>query len=173
MELRAKVAVTLLLCLVLTGLVFAGTVGKMSGFVLTKRLGLHCREWRFPLSEPPWERSQMSEGKYFILNVPAGRYDLKAKIIGYAPVELKNMNVSVDLTSKADFQLSSKVLDIGETQIVLAERPMIIKDQTASLKLVSKEEVQQMPTRGYQDVVGLVSRCCRQLQEPADVEPAR
>ncbi len=166
MELRAKVAVTLLLFLAMPGLVFGGTVGKISGICTDKETGAPLPGVAVSITGTTMGALSDAEGKYFILNVPAGRYDLKAMIIGYAPVELKDMNVSVDLTSKADFQLSSKVLDIGESQVVIAERPMIIKDQTASLKLISREEVQQLPTRGYQDVVGLSAGVVANYKSP-------
>lgn len=155
MEFRAKVAVTLLLLLAMTGFLFGGTVGKISGVCSDKETGAPLPGVAVSIAGTTMGALSDTEGKYFILNVPAGIYDLKATIIGYAPVELKSVTVSVDLTSNADFQLSSKVLDIGQTQVVMAERPMVIKDKTASLKLISREEVQQLPTRGYQDVVGL------------------
>ena len=166
MELRAKVAVTLLLFLAMPSLVFGGTVGKISGTCTDKETGAPLPGVAVSITGTTMGALSDAEGKYFILNVPAGRYDLKANIIGYAPVELKDMNVSVDLTSKADFQLSSKVLDIGQVQVVIAERPMVIKDQTASLKLISREEVQQMPTRGYQDVVGLSAGVVANYKSP-------
>ena len=166
MKLRAKVAVTLLLFLAMPGLVFGGTVGKISGICADKETGAPLPGVAVSITGTTMGALSDAEGKYFILNVPAGRYDLKAMIIGYAPVELKDMNVSVDLTSKADFQLSSKVLDIGQSQVVIAERPMVIKDQTASLKLISREEVQQLPTRGYQDVVGLSAGVVANYKSP-------
>jgi len=166
LKLRAKIAVTLLLFLAMPSLILGGTVGKISGLCTDKETGAPLPGVAVAISGTTMGALSDAEGKYFILNVPAGRYDLKAMIIGYAPVELKDMNVSVDLTSKADFQLSSKVLDIGQAQVVIAERPMIIKDQTASLKLISREEVQQLPTRGYQDVVGLSAGVVANYKSP-------
>jgi outer membrane receptor protein involved in Fe transport len=163
---RAKVAVTLLLFLAMPGLIFGGTVGKISGICADKETGAPLPGVAVSITGTTMGALSDAEGKYFILNVPAGRYDLRAMIIGYAPVELKNMNVSIDLTSQADFQLSSKVLDIGQTQIVIAERPMIVKDQTASLKLISREDIQQLPTRGYQDIVGLSAGVVANYKSP-------
>jgi outer membrane receptor protein involved in Fe transport len=166
LKLISKVAVALLLFLAMPSLIFGGTVGKISGLCTDKETGAPLPGVAVAITGTTMGALSDAEGKYFILNVPAGRYDLKAMIIGYAPVELKGMNVSVDLTSEADFPLSSKVLDIGVAQVVNAERPMIIKDQTASLKLISREEIQQLPTRGYQDVVGLSAGVVANYKSP-------
>ncbi len=166
MELRSKLVATLFLVLVLSGMVFAATVGKISGRCTDKDTGSPLPGVAVSIKGTTMGALTDAEGKYFILNVPAGQYDLVANIIGYAPVELQSLRVSVDLTSNADFQLSSKVLNIGETQIVIAERPMIIKDQTASLKIVTSDQVQQLPTRGYQDVVGLNAGVVANYKQP-------
>ncbi len=157
MKLKPKVALVLFLVLALCSLSMAATVGKISGKVTDKETGAPLPGVAVTINGTTMGALTDVEGKYFILNVPVGTYTLKAEIIGYAPVEVQGLAVSVDLTSTADIQLSSKVLDIGETQIVIAERPLVILDQTKSLKIVSGEEIQQLPTRGYTDVVGLSS----------------
>ncbi|MCK4857820.1 MAG: TonB-dependent receptor, partial [candidate division Zixibacteria bacterium] len=98
-----------------------------------------------------------ADGRYFILNIPVGEYAIRAELIGYAPVEVQNLSVSNDLTTYTDIQMTSKVIDIGQVQTVIAERPLVIMDQTASLRVVDKEEIQRLPTRGYQDIVALSS----------------
>jgi outer membrane receptor protein involved in Fe transport len=95
------------------------------------------------------------EGRYTILNVPVAEYTLRAELIGYAPVEVRNVNINANLTTYVDIEMTSEVLDIGEAQVVVAERPLVIMDQTQSMRVVESEEVQQMPTRGYLDVVSL------------------
>lgn len=164
--LKPRLALILLLALSLYGLILAGTTGKISGVVTDKETGAPLPGVAVSIAGTTMGALTDVAGKYFILNVPAGIYDIRAEIIGYAPVELKGLNVSVDLTANADLQVSSKVLDIGQTQIVTAERPMIIRDQTSSLKLVSKDEVRQMPTRGYQDVVGLSAGVVANYKQP-------
>lgn len=166
MKFKPKLALILLLTLSVCGMIFAGTTGKISGVVTDKETGTPLPGVAVSIVGTTMGALSDLEGKYFILNVPAGMYDLRAQIIGYAPMELKGVSVSVDLTANADLQLSSTVLDIGQTQIVTAERPMIIKDQTASLRVVSKDQIQQMPTRGYQDVVGLSAGVVANYKSP-------
>ncbi len=154
MNLKPKVALILILVLALFAFAQAATVGKISGKVTDKETGSALPGVAVSIAGTSMGALTDMEGKYFILNVPVGSYTLKAELIGYAPVELQGLGVSVDLTSLADFQMSSKTLT-GELQVVIAERPLIILDQTKSLKIVSGDEIQQLPTRGYTDVVGL------------------
>ncbi len=154
MNLKPKVALILILVLALCAFAQAATVGKISGKVTDKETGSALPGVAVTITGTSMGALSDVEGKFFILNVPVGLYTLKAELIGYAPVELQGLNVSVDLTTNADFQLSSKSLT-GDVQVVIAERPLIILDQTKSLKIVSGDEIQQLPTRGYTDVVGL------------------
>ena len=154
MNLKPKVALILILVLALCAFAQAATVGKISGKVTDKETGSALPGVAVTITGTSMGALSDVEGKFFILNVPVGLYTLKAELIGYAPVELQGLNVSVDLTTNADFQLSSKALT-GDVQVVIAERPLIILDQTKSLKIVSGDEIQQLPTRGYTDVVGL------------------
>ncbi len=155
MILKPRTSLVLLLVLLLSTTGFAATVGKIVGVVTDKETGEPIPGVAVQITGTTMGALTDVDGKYFILNVPVGEYTLRAEQIGYAPVEMQEVKVSVDLTTTAEFQLSSQVLDIGETQIVTAERPLVLKDQTQSLTIKTQEEVQNLPTRGYQDVVGL------------------
>ncbi len=157
MILKPRITLILFLVLVMSTAGFAATVGKISGTVTNKETGEPLPGVAVQIVGTSMGALTDVDGKYFILNVPVDVYTLKAQQIGFAPVEMQGVKVSVDLTTTADFQLSSKVLDIGQTQIVTAERPLIIKDQTQSLDIKTAQEVQNLPTRGYQDVVGLTA----------------
>lgn len=45
------------------------------------------------------------DGDYVILNVPPGTYTLRCTYVGYQTATLRNVKVSVDLTTRADFKL--------------------------------------------------------------------
>ena len=136
---------------------FAVNYGKISGTVVDRETGEGLPTVAVQVAGTSMGALTDIDGKYMILNVPVGSYDIKAELVGYQAVEKQGVVVSVDLTTYLDFDLTSKAIDVGEVQVVQAERPLIIKDQTATLKLVSGEEIQNMPTSGYQDVVGLSS----------------
>jgi len=100
-------------------------------------------------------------GKYIILNVPVGTYTLKFTAVGYAELEVSNVGVSADLATYQDHDLSSKATDLGKTIQVRAERPMVIKDKTTTINVVSREELLALPTRGFEQVVGIQNSVVR------------
>ncbi len=94
------------------------------------------------------------DGNYTILNIPPGTYVLKASILGYNPVTVKNVNVQTDLTTRQDFALSETVLEVKEV-VVTAERPMVQKDLTASTAIVNAEAIQALPVREFTQLINL------------------
>lgn len=133
----------------------AGTTGKISGVVTDKETGEPLPGVAVSIVGMTIGSLTDVDGNYDILNVPVGDYSLKAQLVGYNSVEATDLAVHVDLTTTYDFQLVSLAVESGKVITVRAERPLIIQDQTASLEVVTKDEIQQMPTRGYQDIVGL------------------
>ena len=89
-----------------------------------------------------------AEGRFAILNVPAGTYDVKCSFIGYRDVVIKGIKVLPDLTTEIDFALAAQALEADVLEVV-AVRPLVQKDNTSSLRLVTSEELEYMPIRGY------------------------
>jgi len=134
--------------------VFAGTSGKLSGTIVSEETGEPLPGVAVSIVGTVLGGLTNEDGEYFILNVPVGTYVVKASLIGYAPVEIANVRVSVDLTTYNDITLSKKALELGKTIRVTSQRPLIIKDKTATIKIIETEDIENMPTRGYQDIVG-------------------
>lgn len=133
---------------------WAGTTGKLAGVVTDKSSGQPIPGAAVSIVGTTWGALTDEEGRFVILNIPPGTYILRAAIVGYTPVEVSNVGVSVDLTTVQDFSVGSEAVELG-TVSVTAERPMVQQDRTSSMRIVGAEAVQNMPTRGYQDVVGL------------------
>jgi len=156
--LRSKFIIFLLLIMALTSItpeVAAGTRGKIAGHVKDASTGDPLPGVNVIIVGTTLGAATNEKGNYFILNVPAGVYSLTASMIGYKRVTYSNIKVSIDLTTTADFELSSEVLDLGEALEIVAERPMIQKDITSSQAYVSSEEIKQLPVENVQDVLKL------------------
>lgn len=94
-------------------------------------------------------------GNYVILNVPPGTYQLKASMIGYRAVVMNNVQVSVDLTTRIDFQLKEEAVELGDEIVVVAERPMIVVDQTSTAAVISTEQLESLPIERFEEAVTL------------------
>jgi outer membrane receptor protein involved in Fe transport len=105
------------------------------------------------------------DGRYLILNVPGGEtYTLRLSSVGYATLEVSNVVVSANLASYQDHALSSRATDIGTTIQVIAETPMVIPDKVSSVQIVKAEELLALPTRGFEEVVGIQTGVVASIQ---------
>ena len=93
------------------------------------------------------------EGKYFIINIPPGVYDVTGSYIGHQSLEQKGIVVKLDLTSNVDFELSPQAIE-GEAVSVVAERPLVEKSLTSSRASISAVEINNtLPVTDLQDLV--------------------
>ena len=92
-------------------------------------------------------------GEYFILNVPPGTYKVKASIIGYKSIIKTGVEVSINHTTEIDFKMEETVIELDESVVVTAERPLVEKDLTSSRHFVSAEEIAVRPTTQFTEVL--------------------
>lgn len=95
------------------------------------------------------------EGNYSIIGVPPGTYSLKASAIGYNAVTVQDVRVSIDLTTKIDFQLRETSIELGEEIVVVATKPLVTKDLTSSTSIVGADDIQALPVTEFQEVLEL------------------
>ena len=95
------------------------------------------------------------DGYYSILNIPPGAYEVKASAIGYNSTVVKNVRVSIDLTTKLDLALTETSVSLGEDVVVIATKPLIQKDLTASTSVVGDDFIKELPVTDLGDVLAL------------------
>ncbi len=93
-------------------------------------------------------------GEYVILSVPPGTYTVKVTYIGYAQVSISNIGVNASLTTTQNYQMSSSAVQVQGVEIV-AERPLIQRNTTNTIRIQSQADVQVLPFRGVQNIVAL------------------
>jgi outer membrane receptor protein involved in Fe transport len=160
------VAILAFSVLVMVAVVQAGTTGKISGVVIDQGTGQPIAGAFVQVVGTSLSARADANGRYVILNVPVGRHTLVASVLGeqavlpetelllFQPIEVQDLKVSVDLNTEQDITLSSKPVEMG-TIVVIAERPVVIKDRTASLRIVESDQIQGLPTRGYREILAL------------------
>ena len=135
-------------------LLFSGTTGKITGNVIDQSNGeplIGCNVW---IEGTDLGAATDLEGNFYILNIPPGNYTLRASMIGYSTVRMTNIEVSVDLTTTADFSLPTEAI-VGEEVIVVAERALITKDLTASTSIVNSSMLEALPITEIADALEL------------------
>jgi hypothetical protein len=96
-----------------------------------------------------------AEGDYVIINVPPGRYNLRATMMGYKTTEVTELLVTVGVSTNQTFALETTVLDVGEVVTVTAERDIIQRDVTATQQSYTIEEMERMAVSTTSDILAL------------------
>ena len=93
-------------------------------------------------------------GEFIIMNLDAGTFSVKASYLGYQSITVTNIRVNTDLTTEIDFQLPAEEISVGTVTIV-AQKPLIKKDATSSIRNVTGEDISNLPVRGVTNIIGL------------------
>ena len=148
----SKVGASVLLLLV-PYLLFGGTTGKIAGVVKDATTGEPLPGVNIIIEGTMMGASTGVDGYYYIINVPPGRYNLKAMMIGYTPVIQQQVLVQVDHTVEINFSMSPTTIELGKEVTIVAERPIVQKDVTSGRSIVTSEEIREMPVESFTDVL--------------------
>ncbi len=93
-------------------------------------------------------------GDYVILSVPPGVITLKVSYIGYAGTTISNVRVNANVTTTQNCELTSGDIQVKTVEVV-AERPIIQRNTTNTLRLTTSEDIKNLPIRGATDILAL------------------
>jgi outer membrane receptor protein involved in Fe transport len=144
----------LLFVALLPVIISAGTTGKLTGKVTDKKTGEALPFVNITLEGTTIGAASDLDGRYVILNIPPGKYNVKIQYIGYQTVVIENVQISIDLTTVQDAQLVDTAFDIG-TIVVQGNVDRIQKDVTSSQARVTADEIKNLPVAEINDVLQL------------------
>jgi outer membrane cobalamin receptor len=142
----------IMLLVAFSSLVQAGTTGKIAGIITDKETGERLPGVAVTIVGTTMGAAADQNGQYFILNVVPGTYTLRAQLIGYAPMQVDNVSVLLDLTTTIDFALVPQAVEVtGVT--VTAERPIFEPDLTSTTHIITSAEMIHMPVSSTDGIV--------------------
>ncbi len=144
----------LLILFFLSTIAIAGNTGKISGKVTDSKNKEGLVGVNILLVGTSMGAVTDIEGNFSIIGVPPGTYSLRASLIGYNSTTVSNIGVNIDLTTRQDFVLSESAVEVKEVLIV-AERPLVQKDMTASTSIMNKELISSLAVTNVSDVIQL------------------
>ena len=137
-------------------MLFAGVTGKLVGTVTDASTGEALIGVNVVLKGTVLGAASDKNGDYFILNISAGSYTASASYIGYKTTSVTDVRMNADRTTTVNFSLEISAVE-GEEVIVEAERPVIVRDQTATTVTIEKEDFENMPINSYADIIDNVA----------------
>ena len=146
---------TLLLWICISGsFLIAGTTGKITGLVRDASTGEPLIGANIIIERTSIGAATDVDGRYIILNIPPGVYDVKSMMIGYTSVRMVGIKISIDVTTTLHFQLQPSVLEFDEVNITV-ERKIVRKDLTSTLSIVDNDAIAEMPVEEFEDILAL------------------
>lgn len=127
-----------LLILLFSSLLFAGN-GKIAGVVKDNQ-GKPVPGAIVMLSGTKLGGFADVDGRYFVLNVPPGRYDVTVSAVGYSKKTIQGVSVSSDLTTDLNLTINEAAVEV-EGIVVEAERKLVDKTLTSTRTTISSEEL--------------------------------
>jgi outer membrane receptor protein involved in Fe transport len=141
--------------LLLHGITEAQSVGKVSGVVTDITNGEPLIGCNVVIVGTKLGAATDVNGYYFILNIPPGKYEIQASMIGFQTVVQRDVIVDAGRTTTASFRLGSSAL-VQHEVIVEAVRPEIEPEKTSTSAIIRSEDVQDVAgMRDISDVLTL------------------
>ncbi|MBW1802483.1 MAG: carboxypeptidase-like regulatory domain-containing protein, partial [Deltaproteobacteria bacterium] len=137
---RQRIFILILCLLITSSLVMAGTDGKIAGLITDESTGEPLIGVNIILEGTIMGGVTNNDGQYFILNIPSGVYSVTARMMGYAQVTMTDVQVRIDQTTTLNFVLGMEVI-AGQTVTIVAERPVVELDLTASKEVISNQPI--------------------------------
>jgi hypothetical protein len=94
-------------------------------------------------------------GHYFINNIPAGTIAMRVALIGHRPIELRNLRVLAGQTITQDFVLEPATVQLQELTTVIAENPLVPRDEVTTKQRVNGEFADELPIDRLRGVLAL------------------
>jgi hypothetical protein len=93
-----------------------------------------------------------AQGRYLVLNVPAGTYTVRVTMIGFATTQ-QEVTVTAGGTATADFQLTETALALEELVVTGTAAEVRAKEVGNSLDAVTSREIENVPVRNTEDIL--------------------
>ncbi len=144
----------ILLVLVLPSIPLIAQSGKIAGFVHDARTGEPIVGANVIVEGTRVGAATDVNGYYVIVSVPPGQFAMRVTSLGYAPAVVIDVVVNIDLTTSIDVRLVEEAIQVGEITVV-AERPVVRQDLSASTANIQIEEINRLPVATLSDAVAL------------------
>ncbi|MDD8017931.1 MAG: TonB-dependent receptor, partial [Bacteroidota bacterium] len=152
---KVRIALLFFLALIPCALTFSGSTGKIAGVVKDSQTGEPLVGANIVLEGTTMGAAADLDGYYVILNVQPGKYNLIVSALGYHKQTITGVSVSIDQTTAMDFQLQSTVVELKQEVVIVAERPLVQRDQTAKTAVVGGDDIKALPVTEVGQVLSL------------------
>ncbi len=139
------------LCLLVSSAGLADTKGKLTGRIIDPQ-GQPVIGANVVIVGAQTGAAADPEGRYTILNIPAGVYDVRISAVGYQTALVRQVHINAGQTTTLNQTIAEAAIETGEV-VSVAERPLVDTRQTSSVSILSRDEIEELPVQSLNDVV--------------------
>ena len=163
----AAFAIISLLALSAAVMVQAGTTGIISGITKDAETGTVLSGANIIVNGTKLSTVTDAGGNFIILNIPPGVYEVSAELVGYAVKTLSNVQVTMDSTAVADFDLGKEAIE-EQAAVITRSRPMIDATMATTITTVTvqQENMARLDPGSVRSAPGILSALPGILVEP-------
>ncbi len=137
-------------------ILYAGTVGKISGRVMDIDAGMPLAGVNVMVPSLQIGGASDQDGYYYILNVPPGQHEIEASMIGYQCEIKQEVEVYADRTTYANFELNQAIVEIEcPVIVVVAKKPVIDIDMTSKEARITRSDLDNIPVETPTEAIAL------------------
>jgi outer membrane receptor protein involved in Fe transport len=144
----------LVLLTIIPFLLFAGTTGKLVGIIKDAQTGEPLIGANILIEGTDFGAATNVRGEYVILNIPPGRYNVRISFIGYETILYTDVVIIVDQTTQLNAEINPQSIEVDEV-VVTAVAPMIRKDLTSSIAVISRDQIEALPVSTFTQLLSL------------------
>ena len=144
----------LLLILLAPFIIYSGTTGKLAGTIKDAQTGEALVGANVIIEGTNFGSATNVNGEYVILNISPGKYNVKFSFIGYETTIMQDVSITVDQTTTIQISLNPQTIMVDEI-VVTARTPLIQKDVTSSISVITREEIESLPVSTFTGLLSL------------------
>ncbi len=144
----------ILIFLFISSILHAGITGTLKGKIVDKETGEPLIGCNVIITGTDFGAATDLDGSYKIIKIPPGNYKVQVIMIGYAKTNISNVLIQSDLTTTINASLIQDVISAEEVNVV-ATRPLITKDLTASTAIINSEMISNLPVTEVSEILEL------------------
>ena len=133
---------------------FSGTTGKITGKITDNTTNEPLIGANIILEGTILGAATDLDGNYVVLNIPPGTYNLRISMVSYRTAIVEEVKIVADQTTNITLGLEPTDLELDEI-IVSAETPLVQKDLTSSISVMTREEIEELPVASFTELLQL------------------
>lgn len=154
-KIKKFILISFAIVLMINDIIFAANTGKITGRVVDAETNLPLVGVNVIVEEAQMGSGTDVNGVFFVIGIPPGKYTMRVSYIGYQEVIQKNIRVSIDRTTQANFELHQKSLEASDSIVVYSTRDVISLDISSSKRDISIEDIANFPVSNFNNVLNL------------------